>query len=75
MSSEFNYLLTLEVPEKLELISVLWESIDSSGQKIEMPDSLVAELDRRKAAAERDPSSLVDWETIWEEECLENGQS
>lgn len=75
MSSEFNYLLTLEVPEKLELIGVLWASIDSAGQKIDMPDSLVAELDRRKAAVERDPSLLVDWETIWEEECLENGQS
>jgi putative addiction module component (TIGR02574 family) len=64
MSSDLNYLLTLDVPEKLELIGVLWQSIDAAGEPIAMPDSLVAELDRRKAAAERDPSSLVPWETI-----------
>jgi putative addiction module component (TIGR02574 family) len=73
MSSEFNYLLTLDVPEKLELIGVLWQSIDSGGQKIDMPDSLVAELDRRKAAAERDPSSLIDWEIIRQEAGLGHG--
>jgi putative addiction module component (TIGR02574 family) len=67
MSSEFNYLLSLDVPEKLELIGALWQSIDTVGQKIEMPDSLVAELDRRKAAAERDPTSLIDWEVIRQE--------
>jgi hypothetical protein len=38
-----------------------------------MPDSLVAELDRRKAAAERDPSSLIDWEIIRQEAGLGPG--
>lgn len=64
MSSELHYLLALDVPEKLELIGFLWQSIDAAGQPISMPDALVEELDRRKAAAERDPASLVPWETI-----------
>jgi putative addiction module component (TIGR02574 family) len=66
MSSELTYLLSLDVPQKLELIGALWQSIDAGGQAVEMPDSLVAELDRRKAEAERDPSSLIPWETIKE---------
>ena len=49
MSSDLNYLLTLDVPEKLELIGVLWDSIDESTHPVAMPDALVAELDRRKA--------------------------
>jgi len=64
MSSELSYLLELGVPEKLELISVLWRSIDISEQSGAMSDSLVAELDRRRAAAQLDPSSLVPWDTI-----------
>jgi len=73
MSSELNYLLTLDVPEKLELIGVLWDSIDESAHQLSMPDSLVAELDRRKAAAERDPSLLVPWETVRERLGLGHG--
>ena len=73
MSSELNYLLNLDVPQKLDLIGVLWQSIDSAGQSIDMPDSLVEELDRRKAAAQRDPTSLVPWETIKQRLGLGNG--
>jgi len=73
MSSELNYLLTLEVPEKLELIGVLWDSIDESSHPVSMPDSLVAELDRRKAAAEQDPSRLIPWETVRQRLGLGNG--
>ncbi len=64
MSSDLNYLLTLDVPEKLELIGVLWESIDQSAHPVSMSDELVAELDRRKAEVERDPSLLVPWEVV-----------
>jgi putative addiction module component (TIGR02574 family) len=73
MNADLNYILTLDVPEKLELIGVIWQSIDAAGQTIEMPDSLVEELDRRKAAAERDPSSLISWESIRQEMGLGNG--
>ena len=64
MSSDLNYLLTLDVPEKLELIGVLWDSIDASAHSVSMSDELVAELDRRKAEVERDPSLLVPWEVV-----------
>jgi putative addiction module component (TIGR02574 family) len=64
MSSDLNYLFNLEAPEKLELIGVLWQSIDAPGDQIATSDALVEELDRRKVAAERDPDSLVPWESI-----------
>ena len=73
MSSDLNYLLTLDVPEKLELIGVLWDSIDESTHPVAMPDALVAELDRRKAAAERDPSRLIPWETVRKRMGLSDG--
>jgi len=73
MNPDLNYLFTLEVPEKLELIGALWRSIDAAGQTILMPDSLVLELDRRKAAAEQDPSSLISWDSIRQELGLGNG--
>ena len=75
MSADYSDLLNLDVPQKLDLIGMLWQSIDDPNRQIAMPDSLVAELDRRKAAAERDPSSLVPWETIKQRLGLNNGQT
>jgi putative addiction module component (TIGR02574 family) len=75
MNSEFSHLFELDVPQKLDLIGALWRSIEDRDQPIDMPDSLVAELDRRKAAALADPSSLVPWETIKERIGLRNGET
>lgn len=74
MNSEFNYLFDMDVPQKLDLIGALWRSIEERNQPVNMPDSLVAELDRRKAAALADPSSLVPWETIKERIGLHCGE-
>ena len=74
MNSEFNYLFDMDVPQKLDLIGALWRSIEERNQPVNMPDSLVAELDKRKAAALADPSSLVPWETIKERIGLRRGE-
>jgi len=71
-SVALNELMALTVPQKLALMGALWDSMDSS-EALSMSDSLVEELDRRKAAAERDPSSLVPWETIKHRLGLTNG--
>jgi putative addiction module component (TIGR02574 family) len=63
MQSEFSHLMMLGVPQKLELIGALWQSIEN-GQQIPVSDALVSELDRRKAAAEANPESLVPWEQV-----------
>ena len=74
MSSEFAHLLTLDVPRKLELIGALWQSMEDSPQQLPVSDDLIAELDRRKAAAEQNPNSLVPWEKIQERLGLNRGE-
>ena len=74
MSSEFAHLLTLDVPRKLELIGALWQSIEDDPQQVPVSEELIAELDRRKAAAKQNPESLVPWERIPERLGLSRGE-
>ena len=46
----------LSVVERLDLISVLWDSIPDSLDELPIPDSHREELERRLAAADADPS-------------------
>ena len=48
---------------------------DSPREPTPMSDALVEELDRRKAAALRDPSSLVPWDTIRQRLGLPSGDT
>jgi len=48
---------------------------DSPREPTPMSDALVEELDRRKAAALRDPSSLVPWDTIRQRLGLSSGDT
>ena len=41
MQSEFSHLMMLGVPQKLELIGALWQSIEN-GQQIPVSDALVS---------------------------------
>jgi len=59
MSSDLSYLMSLDVPNKLELIGVLWDSIDAQGEVVPVSESLIAELDRRKAAVTQQPETLI----------------
>jgi putative addiction module component (TIGR02574 family) len=64
MQPEFSYLMTLNVPQKLELIGALWQSLERDQEQIDVSDELIAELDRRKEAAQLNPESLVPWEQV-----------
>jgi len=46
--------------------SRFFDEIDAGDQPVRMSDTLVQELDRRKAAAQQDPSLLVPWEVVME---------
>ena len=52
----------LSPSQKLLLASELWESALSSGVEISATDTLLAELDRRDAEFQRDPSLVTTWE-------------
>ena len=56
-------LIRLSAAEKLELIGKLWDSIAPEDHP-PLTEAQMAELDRRQAEHERDPSSALSWEDV-----------
>ena len=54
----------LSVPERLELISALWDSIADSDATLEVPEWHRQELERRLADAELNPNTGIPWEEV-----------
>lgn len=52
----------LSIADRLELISLLWDSIPETG--FAAPEWHLRELDRRRAAAEAEPDAGVPWEVV-----------
>jgi putative addiction module component (TIGR02574 family) len=65
VSYELSELLNLGTPEKLRLIDALWDSI---GEPPPMPIHLTpqqqAEIRRRDAEMDMDPTSCVEWSQV-----------
>jgi putative addiction module component (TIGR02574 family) len=55
---------SLTIPERLELIGRLWDSITDSGAEAPVPDWHLRELAARHAAAEAQPEAGVPWEEV-----------
>ena len=54
----------LSLPERIELMDALWESIVKDGYEPPLPDAQAEELDRRLSAYQENPDDVVNWETI-----------
>ena len=54
----------LPLPERLELLDALWESIIEEGYEPPLTTAQAEELDRRLKAHEQNPDDVVDWQTI-----------
>jgi len=54
----------LSVPQRLDLIALLWDSIPDSAEALPIPESHRQELERRLAAAEASPESGIPWEQV-----------
>ncbi len=65
MSVEIEHLDldSLTIPERLELIGILWDSITDSGEVV-TPDWHLQQLASRRAAAEANPDAGVSWEEV-----------
>jgi putative addiction module component (TIGR02574 family) len=50
--------------DRLELVLRLWDELVEDGWQPEPTEELIAELDRRLAAHEADPSSVRTWEQV-----------
>jgi putative addiction module component (TIGR02574 family) len=52
------------LPKRLEFVFLLWDEILDSGARPGLPDDLKAELDRRWAAFQANPTDVRTWEQI-----------
>lgn len=61
MNSPIKDVLSWSTSDKLALIDILWDSIAANPQDLPMSDELLAELDRRQAELDADPSTGITW--------------
>lgn len=54
----------LSVPQRLDLIARLWDSIPDTPETLPVPDWHRRELERRLASADADPGAAVPWEQV-----------
>lgn len=54
----------LSVPDRLDLIGRIWDSIDAVEGPVPIPDWHWHELEQRRAAADADPEAGVPWEVV-----------
>jgi putative addiction module component (TIGR02574 family) len=54
--------LQMSVPERIELVEDIWDSIAADPQAIPITASQKAELDRRLRAMKKDPGAGIPWE-------------
>ena len=66
MSQSYADVEQLSVPERLELIGRLWDSIPDSMEALPVPDWHREELERPLQAADANPALAVPWEQVRE---------
>lgn len=54
----------LSVPQRLDLIARIWDSIPDTAQALPVPDWHIHELERRIAAADANPGAAEPWEQV-----------
>lgn len=63
---DLHALRQLSIAERLQLVEDLWDSIaqDAPDEALLMTPELAAELDRRLADHERDPTAAQSWDVV-----------
>jgi putative addiction module component (TIGR02574 family) len=54
----------LSIPERLQLVEDIWDSIAQDAGGVPLTPELKAQLDQRWAEHERDPASAVPWDQV-----------
>ena len=54
----------LSVPERIELVEQIWDTIEAENGEIELTEGQKRELDRRLAAWRADPHAGSPWEEV-----------
>ncbi len=61
MSTSIDDLRKLSIPERIELVEDLWDSIAANSDSLVLTEAQAAELDRRLAAHDADPDEGIPW--------------
>lgn len=56
--------MTLSVPERIQLVADIWDSIAEAPEAVPLTDAQKAELDRRLDAYQRDPEKGSPWTVV-----------
>jgi len=64
MSITIDDLRKLPVPERLELVESLWDSIAADADQLLLTDKQAEELDRRLADHEANPAAGTSWQEV-----------
>jgi putative addiction module component (TIGR02574 family) len=54
----------LDVPTRLELIGLIWDSIVEGEESIATPEWHLRELEQRREAADANPDAAIPWEVV-----------
>jgi putative addiction module component (TIGR02574 family) len=73
MDANFAQLFELSVPQRLQLVEDLWDSIAAAPGSIPVPEWQKEELDRREAEHLRNPDEVLSWEEVKERMLRQNG--
>lgn len=64
MTVRLDDILRLSVPERVQLVEDIWDSIAASPDALPVTDEQRQELDRRLAAHAQDPSAARPWDEV-----------
>jgi len=64
VDTHFSQLFELSVPQKLQLVEDLWDSIAAVPESVPVPEWQKEELDRREAQFRQNPDSAIPWEEV-----------
>jgi putative addiction module component (TIGR02574 family) len=73
MSSPHSHLFELPLPERLQLLADLWDSIAATPEQVPFPDWQLKELERRKAEYLSNPDSGISLEDAMQRIRARNG--
>jgi putative addiction module component (TIGR02574 family) len=73
MNADFAPLFELSVPQRLQLVEELWDSIAAVPSSVPVPEWQKEELDRREAEHLRNPDAVLTWEEVKERMLRQNG--
>ncbi len=64
MTPTLTQILQLSVPERIQLVEDIWDSIFADPESLNVTDSQKRELDRRLQSYQQQPESVILWEEV-----------